>query len=67
MSFLETLAQYVGRDIEVFQTAQLLTGRLLSVGNGSFTVLVVSNSYSVPSTEVQVFVPSVEYVRILAA
>jgi len=67
MNFLTALAAFIGRNVEVYQTGQLITGELVAVGVNSFVVNVVANSYEVPVIPLTVFQQNVEFVRILPA
>lgn len=67
MNLSEALGRYIGRSIEAFLTNQFVQGRLLSVGDGFFTIQVTNPTYNNPIAQSTVLIQNVEFIRILAA
>ncbi|MFB9328581.1 hypothetical protein ACFFSY_21820 [Paenibacillus aurantiacus] len=65
MNFLSALARYVGRRVEVIQSAQYVSGILIGVGDGFFQVQTSGTAYGgEPPTTVSA--SRTELVRILS-
>ncbi|TFE27186.1 hypothetical protein [Cohnella luojiensis] len=67
MDFADILATFIGRTVEVFQTTQFLSGQLVAVTPGTFTVQTSQNIYTPSTVRVNVVIENTEFVRILPA
>lgn len=67
MNLSEILANFLGRTVEVFQDNQLITGTLLSIVDGLFTVQVLSSTYIPTSQQVTISNENVIMIRVLPA
>jgi len=63
MNFEQLLATYLGRTIEVFLGDEFLTGQLIFVGDGFFTLSETQGNYA--PVELNILISQVVYIRVL--